>query len=108
MAKLHLKYMIVHDTQEWPQDEVYMKIDGRQVWSEGSVAVGDTLEIYKTFDITGFSDKITLFEDDWWPNGDEDLGSHTVNIGEAGLVDQKAFFTQAGANYELVYDVTLS
>lgn len=105
MAKLQLKYMVAHETQEGPRDELYMKVDGKEVWSEGGVSVGDTLDIYKTIDMTGSSDKIELFEDDTWPNGDEYLGSYTANTWEAGLGEWTANFNLAGANYNLVYEV---
>ncbi|MEW5857777.1 MAG: hypothetical protein AB1861_10420 [Cyanobacteriota bacterium] len=105
MAKLHLKSITCYDTQEWPQDELYLKVDGKQVWSQGGVGVGDTFNINKTIDITGSSDKIQLFEDDWWPNQDEHLGNYTVSAWEAGLPEWTATFNLAGADYSLVYEV---
>ena len=112
MATLNLLYLVCNDTQEWPRDELYMKVDDRQVWSKGTgtfesgVGVGDTPGIYKSIPITGNSDTIRLYEDDTWPNGDEFLGAKTVYASQAGTGLQEAYFTREGANYTLYYTVT--
>ncbi|MGQ4647259.1 hypothetical protein [Lyngbya aestuarii] len=105
MAKLWLKTLKAYANQEWPRDELYMKLDGSKVWDQGGVEVGDSFYIGKTYDISGYSDKIDLFEDDSWPNGDEYLGSHTVYNWETGLGEQTATFNLEGSNYQLTYEV---
>lgn len=105
MAMLKLKYMICHDTQEWPRDEVYLKADGNKVLDKGGVAPGNTLTINRDIVMTGSSDTLKLFEDDWWPSQDEHLGTHTVFTSEAGLGERTAIFNRHGANYELYYEV---
>ena len=105
MATLHLKHITCYDTQEWPQDEIYLKVDGKQVWSQNGVDVGDSFNIDKYINMTGDFDTISLFEDDWWPSQDEHLGSYQVGTWEAGLPEWTASFTLAGANYQLVYQV---
>jgi hypothetical protein len=116
MATLNLLYLTCLDTQEWPRDELYMKVadqaGNRQVWSKGTgifesgVGVGDTPGIYKSIPINGNSATIRLYEDDTWPNGDEFLGGNTVYASQAGSGLQEAYFTREGANYILSYTVT--
>lgn len=105
MATLLLKHITCYANQEWPRDELYMRIDGKQVWSQGGVEVGDTFNIDKAINITGNFDKIDLFESDPWPNGDEHLGSYNVHTWEAGLGEWTTTFTKHGAKYELAYEV---
>jgi hypothetical protein len=112
MANLNLLYLVCNDTQEWPRDELYMKVDGREVWSKGtdffseSVGVGDTPSINKAVPIYGDSATIRLYEDDSWPNNDEKLGTHTVYSSQVGPDMQSASFTQNGADYTLYYVVS--
>lgn len=112
MATLNLLYLVCNDTQEWPRDELYMKVDNQQIWSKGTgtfesgVGVGDTPGVYKSIPINGNSATIRLYEDDTWPNGDEFLGAYTVSAFEAGAGRREAYFTREGANYLLYYEVT--
>ncbi|NEO31381.1 MAG: hypothetical protein F6K36_13290 [Symploca sp. SIO3C6] len=104
VTKLELKHFVVNDTQEWPRDEIYLKLDGKKVYSKGGVSSGDTLYINKTFTMTGSYDTLKLFENDTWPNGDEHLGTKNVFTSQIGN-DQKASFTRKGADYDLYFDV---
>lgn len=104
MANLWLKYMVAVENQEWPRDELYMKIDGQEVWSEKKVSDGETLNINKVFTITGSSDRIDLFEDDWL-GSDEHLGTKYAYSWQQGTGEHTVSFTNHGAHYDLVYQV---
>ena len=104
VTKLHLKYFDVDSTQEWPRDEVYLRLDGKKVFSKGGVSAGDTLNVDKTYTMTGSYDQLKLYENDTWPNGDEYLGGKKVYASQIGS-DQEARFTRHGADYTLYYDV---
>ncbi len=102
-ARVNLKYFKVYDTQEWPQDEPYLQVNGKTIWSSGGVGNGHH-GVGKTFDIEGYSDTLSLWENDSWPNNDEFLGENKIYSWQRGT-DMELFFTKEGANYKLVYDV---
>jgi hypothetical protein len=116
MATLNLLYLTCLDTQEWPRDELYMKmadqVGNREVWSKGTgtfssgVGVGDTPRIDRSIPIVGNSAIIRLYEDDTWPSNDEYLGGNIVYASQAGTGLKTASFTREGANYILSYTVT--
>ncbi|KAF3889839.1 MULTISPECIES: hypothetical protein [Nostocales] len=102
-ARVNLKYFQIYDTQEWPRDEPYLKVDGKTIWSKDGAGVGYH-DVGKTFDISGTSDTLSLWENDSWPSNDEFLGENKIYSWQRGT-DLELSFTREGANYKLVYDV---
>ncbi|MUH01824.1 hypothetical protein F7734_60065 [Scytonema sp. UIC 10036] len=102
-AQVHLKHFVVYDTQEWPQDEPYLQVDGKTIWSKEGVGNG-THTIDKKFNISGTFDTLSLWENDSWPSNDEFLGENKIYSWQRGT-NLALSFTREGANYKLVYDV---
>ncbi|KAF3889838.1 MULTISPECIES: hypothetical protein [Nostocales] len=102
-TQVNLKYFQIYDTQEWPQDEPYLKVDGKTIWSKDGAGVG-IHTVNKRFNISGTSDTLSLWENDSWPSNDEFLGENKIYSWQRGT-DLELSFTREGANYKLVYDV---
>jgi endonuclease YncB( thermonuclease family) len=77
-------------------DELYIRINGRKVWSSAdSVGDGDTIAVNRK---AKEGDTVALYDDDW-PDGDDFLGSDIVEGGRGTLV-----FGNDDAEYYLHYD----
>jgi len=104
-----------HTQQEWGQDEVYLKLDGIQVFRDDHMTKGhsDPLDITESVTIPAHSSssfQLELWEDDGdhWYDRNDFLGSVTVNTAQAGQDHGPASFTQDGAGYELFYTIDKS
>ncbi|GAA6620591.1 hypothetical protein [Scytonema sp. NUACC26] len=102
-AQVYLKHFVIYETQEWPQDEPYLKVGDKTIWSKDGAGKG-IHAIDKAFKITDAYDTLSLWENDSWPNNDEFLGENKIYSWQRGT-DLELSFTGEGANYKLVYDV---
>lgn len=105
MATLHLKHITCYATSEWPQDEIYLTVEGQPIWYQEAVGIGSGYQINQLINITNGLDMISLYESDPPPLSSTHLGSHIVSDLQAGLGEQTFSFTQAGAIYNLAYEV---
>lgn len=111
--KLQLTGIVCHDTEDWTgADEPYLNVDGRRVWTAGSMNNGDVQDLRIVPPITFItSTQIKLYDADIGSFFDRDdyLGTVTVNSSQAGVngagKDNIGYFRKDGAKYDLYYSV---
>lgn len=99
-ATVNLRTLTCYETEDLTGgDNVYLKINGQTVWSAAD-SVDCDHDNPKTLPVNRLArtgDTVSLYDDDW-PDGDDHLGSDTVE-GDRGSL----FFNLDGALYTLDY-----
>ncbi|MFQ5462503.1 MAG: carboxypeptidase regulatory-like domain-containing protein [Phycisphaerae bacterium] len=108
MATLTIKKIKCIEQEDWTGDDdikiVVHAATRREVW-RGAMDTGQMRNLGNLeAEFTG-SARIQLLEVDW-PDGDDNLGSVTVNESAAAAVDYEARFTRDDANYTVWYRVS--
>lgn len=104
MPKLTLGTLNCIETEDnWGSDDPYILANGTEVW-RGKLNDGQRADVGAHIDFTTQVLLQLREADDADP--DDDLGSWTVNVGEAGQGEKRAFFNGDDAHYELFYTVS--
>lgn len=104
MATLILIRLDCKSQEDWTfDDSIRIEVNGQAAWS-GSMDEGQQKSLGNKAVLFQDSAKIQLFEEDW-PDGDDDLGTYTVDEQGTVAAARSARFTGDGADYTLWYSV---
>ncbi len=108
-VKLKLLRIVCNEEQagEIGGDEIYLKVNGSQVFGPADIAEGETLDL-TSIAKRSFRNEIVveLFEDDGGLNQDDFLGAATIRRNLVGQGEQFVTFTGFESDYDLFFKVT--
>lgn len=105
---LHLGQLQVYGTEDASEDEPYLVVAGRKVWSGvvtyGHVATVVTVSLSHIEPIPFYDNiEVVLKEEDGPFDGDDFLGRNYIAASEAEGRTHEVWFREDGASYKLVY-----
>ncbi len=107
MAKLKLLELRCKETEDTGQDEAYLTVASKKVWSTDGISSGETASL-RGVPLISFSGKVEVAlwdKDTGMFDSDDNLGKFTVSAGLAGQDEQEYHFTGDGGDYLLIYEV---